>query len=231
MYCSKTVSQMELFARWRTLYEIAVVASLIDMHGDDIAQRYLDHDCVAMKRALDNSLKHGDPALSPPISKRTQREVNRDFEEVVAKYGTDFKSSYGWASFHIGRKNLKLQDLEVAAGVDALPPPYKWASFKIHAGVSGMLRNLGNMSEYLPTLAGASNAGIDEPAMNTAHTLVQVTSLLYGRSNKLEEMIELATLCRLRDKVVSECMRAARKLEKDEKRRVNEDGIVGGLWE
>ena len=218
-------------ARWRTLYEIEVVSSLIDMYGDDIAQRYLDHDCVAMKRALDNALKHDDPALSPSISKRAQREINRDFEEVVSKYGTEFKSSYGWVSFHIDRKNPKFQDLEVAVGVDALPPTYKWASFKVHAGVSGMLRNLGNMSEYLPTLAGASNAGIDEPAGNSAHSLLHITSLLYGKSNNLEDMIELATLCRLRDRVVSECMRAARKLAKDEKQRVSEHGIAGGFRE
>ena len=205
-------------ARWRTLYEVGVVASLIDMHGDDIAQRYLDHDCVAMKRSLNNALKHDDPALSPSISKRVQRQIDRDLEEVISKYGTEFKSSYGWASFHIGRKNPKFQDLEVAAGVDALPPTYKWASFKVHAGVSGLLRNLGNMSEYLPTLAGASNAGIDEPAMNSAHTLLQITSLLYGKSNRLEDTIELAVLCRLRDEVVSECGRAARKLEKDERK-------------
>ena len=218
-------------ARWRTLYEIGVVASLIDMHGDDIAQRYLDHDCVAMKRALDNALKHDDPALSPSIAKRVQREIIKDFEEVVSKYGTEFRSSYGWASLHIGRKNLKFQDLEVAAGIDALPPTYKWASFKVHAGVSGMLRNLGNMSEYLLTLPGASNAGIDEPAMNSAHTLLQVTSLLYGKSNKLENTIELATLCKLRDQVVSECMRAARKLEKDEKQREGEHSIVAEFRE
>ena len=205
-------------ARWRTLYEVGVVASLIDMHGDDIAHRYLDHDCVAMKRSLENALKHDDPALSPSISKRVQRQINRNFEEVISKYGTEFKSAYGWAPFHNGRKNEKFNDLEIAASVDVLPPTYKWASFKVHAGVSGLLRNLGNMSEYLPTLAGASNAGIDEPAMNSAHTLLQITSLLYGKSNRLEDTIELAVLCRLRDEVVSECGRAARKLEKDERK-------------
>ena len=206
-------------ARWRTLYEVGVIASLIDMHGDDIAERYLDYDCVAMKHSLDNALKHDDSRLSPSISKRVQAQINREFEEIISYYGTEFKTHYGWASFHIDRKNPRFQDLEVAAGVDALPPTYKCASFKIHAGVSGLVRNLGNMSEYQPTLAGASNAGIDEPALNTAHSLLQVTSLLYGKSNKLEDTIELAALCRLRDQVVAECRRAARRLEKDEKER------------
>ena len=207
------------FARWRTLYEIGVVASLIDVHGDDIAQRYLDHDCVAMKRSLENALKHDDANSVPPVSKRIQGEIIRDYNEVISKYGPHFNSNYGWASHHLCIKNPTFQELEVAAGGDALPPTYKWASFKVHAGVSGLLRNLGDLSDELHTLLGASNAGIEEPAVNTAYSLTQVTSLLYGNSNKLEDMIELAALCKLRDRVTNECARAGRKLYREERQK------------
>ena len=207
------------FARWRTLYEIGVVASLIDVHGDDIAQRYLDHDCVAMKRSLENALKHDDANSVPPVSKRIQGEIIRDYNEVISKYGPHFNSNYGWASHHLCIKNPTFQELEVAAGGDALPPTYKWASFKVHAGVSGLLRNLGDLSDELHTLLGASNAGIEEPAVNTAYSLTQVTSLLYGNSNKLEDMIELAAICKLRDRVTNECARAARKLYREERQK------------
>ena len=37
-------------ARWRTLHEIAVVAAVILQHGDDIAERYIDHQAVESKR-------------------------------------------------------------------------------------------------------------------------------------------------------------------------------------
>lgn len=207
------------FARWRTLYEIGVVASLIDTHGDDIAQRYLDHDCVAMKRSLENALKHDNPNSTPSVPKRTQKEIIRDYNDVIAKYGPHFNSHYGWASHHLCIKNPTFQELEIAAGGDALPPIYKWASFKVHAGVSGLLWNLGDLSEEFLTLLGASNAGIEEPAVNTAYSLTQVTSLLYGNSNKLEDMIELAALCKLRDRVTNECTRAARKLDREERQK------------
>ena len=214
-------------ARWRTLYEIGVVGSLIDIHGDDIGQRYLDHDCVAMKRSLENALKHDEAGASPSVSQRAQREIVRDHKEVVSKYGASFNSNYGWASHHLGLKNPTFQQLEVAAGGDALPPTYKWASFKVHAGVSGLLRNLGNLSEDLHTLAGASNAGIEEPATNTAYSLTQVTGLLYGRTNKLEDMIEMAALCKLRDQVTKECARAARKLDREERQGRQYDVLPG----
>ena len=208
-------------ARWRTLYEVGIVASLIDIHGDNIAQRYLDHDCVAMKRSLDNELQHDGSNSASSVSKRMQREINKEYSEVVSTYGNEFKSNYGWASHHLGKNNPTFQQLELAAGENALPPTYKWASFKIHASVSGLIRNLGNLSEDVPTLAGASNAGIEEPAINTADSLTQITGLLYGRCNRLEDMVVLTTLCRLRDQVTKECAKAARKLRREVKEKLN----------
>ena len=209
-------------ARWRTLYELGVVARLIYIYGDDIAQRYLDHDEVAMKQSMDNELKFYNSASRSPISKKEQKEINGNFDAVITRYGKEFGSNYGWASHHLRIKKPTFQQLEIAATREFLPPTYKWASFKIHAGVAGLLRNLGNITEELVTLAGASNAGLEEPAVYTAYTLTEITSLLYGNSKKLENMIELTALCNLRDQVMKECTKAARKLEIDE-RQLSED--------
>ena len=204
-------------ARWRTLYELGIVASLIDTYGDDIAQRYLDHDSVAMKRAMENALEYDKSNRNSSVSKKLQREINTEYNAMIKKYGVDFRHGYGWATNHLGKKNPTFQDLEMAANSDALPPTYKWASFKIHAGVSGLLRNLGNMWDDLPTLAGASIAGLQDPATNTAYSLTQITALLYRKTRKLENLIEIQTLCNLRDQVEIESSRAAKKLEQEEK--------------
>jgi Family of unknown function (DUF5677) len=42
-------------ARWRTLHEIAVVAAVILQHSDEISKRYLAHQHVESKRAMDKS--------------------------------------------------------------------------------------------------------------------------------------------------------------------------------
>ncbi|MCY4419780.1 MAG: DUF5677 domain-containing protein [Gammaproteobacteria bacterium] len=209
-------------ARWRTLYEIWVIAALIEKHGDDIAQRYLDHDAVAMKRYMDNELKYHNNASKPPISKKIQMEINRDFKTVVDKYGKRFSSNYGWASYHLAQKDPKFQMLEEAIQQNSLPPTYKWASLKVHAGVAGLVRSLGDLTGEHVTLIGASNAGLEEPTINTAITLTQITSLLYGKSRKIENMIELAVLCILCDRVQVECTKATRKLEKDESKLVDD---------
>src|SRR5260370_35431821 len=53
-------------ARWRTLHEIAVVAAVISQHGEDIAERYVDHQAVWSKRALGkNKAGHKSLGLQP----------------------------------------------------------------------------------------------------------------------------------------------------------------------
>src|ERR1035437_7625528 len=39
-------------ARWRTLHEIAVVASFISSHGEELAERYVQHQHIEWRRAL-----------------------------------------------------------------------------------------------------------------------------------------------------------------------------------
>ena len=208
-------------ARWRTLYEIWVIAALIEKFGDDIAQRYFDHDAVVMKRYMDNELKYHSHESKPPISKKMQKEINRDFKVVVDRYETGFDSNYGWASHHLGCKNPTFQKLEEEVLQSSMVPTYKLASLKVHAGVAGLIRSLGDLTGEHVTLIGASNAGLEEPAVNTAFTLTQITSLLYGKSQKIENTLELATLCLLRDKAMVECTKVARKLEKEEKQLVD----------
>src|SRR5260370_36714366 len=44
-------------ARWRTLHEVAVVASFVATHGEDLAERYVSHQAVESKRAADDYQK------------------------------------------------------------------------------------------------------------------------------------------------------------------------------
>lgn len=203
-------------ARWRTLHEVSIVAFLVDKFGDDLAERYLDHDAVAMQRSVENELKHAEGDGLRPVSMTEEKAVRRDYDEVIALYGKEFARPYGWAAKHLALKNPTFQDLERAIGREALPPSYKWSSYKVHAGVSGLLRNLGSLTEEPSALSGASNAGIETPATYTAFTMTQITSLLFGKSTTMETQIEMMCLCLLRDEVAKECKTAARKLAKDE---------------
>ncbi|WP_170399032.1 DUF5677 domain-containing protein [Ruegeria arenilitoris] len=204
------------YARWRTLYELSVVAMLVDRFGDEIAERYLAHDAVSMREAIRNEYRHDQIPYDPQSLKGTAKTIETEFQSLVSEFGKSFAGPYGWAADSIGKKAPRFQDLEEAIEWKALPPNYKWSSHKIHAGVAGTLRTLGSFDGELTVRAGASNAGIEIPAVNTAFSLLQITTLVFGKRNDIETQIQMQALILLRDKVVRECRKAAKRLERDE---------------
>ena len=108
-------------ARWRTLHEIAVVAAIISRHGEDIAQRYLAHQAVESKRAMNKYLDCCQQLGYRPLPAREVRKIANAYDVAIATYGEPFKSHYGWAAEHLKKKRPTFADLEAErAGRDAL---------------------------------------------------------------------------------------------------------------
>ncbi|MEE4013362.1 DUF5677 domain-containing protein [Roseibium sp. FZY0029] len=200
-------------ARWRTLYELRIVAGLVEKFGDEIAVKYLDHEHVTTKREMDNEIRHSG---SEDIDPDHVKVVNDNFAEVINLYGNSFASPYGWAAETLNKKKPTFQDLEISVGLPELPPNYKMASYRVHAGVAGLVSGLGILGEGTIPIAGASNAGLQMPAINTAYTLVQFTGLLFGNLNRMADQLHVAAIVKLRDEIETEFVKAARKLERDE---------------
>lgn len=205
-------------ARWRTLHEIYVVMLLLSDNGDEMAERYLNHENIEAKRALDQYLRyHKDHGYRPP-SKRECREVEKRFQEAVRKYGKDFASQYGWACHHLGRKNPNFADLEASAGRAMMRSHYKMASYNVHAGTKGIAFRLGALGDPATIISGASNAGLEEPGENTALTLAHLNLLLLGPKWRFDDIVLMRILDNISKDAVREFARAARRLERDEKR-------------
>lgn len=206
-------------ARWRTLHEITVVASVIAQHGNDLAIRYLDHEAIEAKRAMDRFIVAHEALGHSAPSKREIKKVERLYEECLRAYGDNFGSQYGWAANHLGLKKPRFDDLELAAGKVAMRPHYQMASYNVHASTKGIAFRLGLLGGGglgQPTaLAGASNAGFSDPAQNTAQSLTQITGLLFGSTWRFDRMIEMRILLALRDKLPRILSRAERRLERD----------------
>ena len=97
------------YARWRTLHELSVMAAFLSEHGDEAAKRYLLHEVVVLKKRLNNELLWGEKK----IPKRQQREIEKDYDMVIAEYGKHFKNDYGWAGGFIeGNENPKFVHIE-----------------------------------------------------------------------------------------------------------------------
>ncbi len=204
------------YARWRTLYEVSVVAFLIDRFGDDIAERYLAHDAIATYDMVENEFKHAGIPLEPDKLRGDAKEVQRLYQAAIERFGHPFKTPYGWAAESLGKNKPTFQDLEQAVNWNALPPEYKQSSQKVHAGVSGAIRSLAGLGGGWFLYAGSSNAGLEIPAIHTAYSLLQVTSLVFGNKSDLTTQARMHCMVEFRDAVERECNRAARKLYEDE---------------
>jgi hypothetical protein len=203
-------------ARWRTLHEIRVVASLIAEHGNDLAVRYLAHEAVEAKRAMDRFVMCHEALGYSPLSKREIKEIERDYVASLDTYGHNFGAQYGWASLHLGMKKPRFDDLEAAAGQIAMRSDYHMASYNVHATTKGIMFRLGLMDgDGITALAGASNAGFVDPAQNAAQALLEVTHLLLVRNGRFDELVQMEILVALRDRLQPALDRANRELERD----------------
>jgi Family of unknown function (DUF5677) len=164
-------------ARWRTLHEIAVVAAVIAQHGESIAERYLAHQAIESKKAMDRYLACHKLLGYKPLAIREQKKIQKNYDRAIALYGKPFKSDYGWAANHLKNPQPNFVHLEEAAGRAEMRSHYQMGNDNIHAGVKSMYVRLG-LLDYEGLLAGRSNVGLNEPGQSAAHTLTQLCALV-----------------------------------------------------
>ena len=205
-------------ARWRTLHEIRIVATFISDTGEEIAERYLDHEAVEAKRAMDAYEQCYKSLGYKPYSKKETKLVLKSYSDVIGKYGKEFASPYGWASHQLGMSRPTFADLEHAVGSAMMRSEYKMASYNIHATTKGIFFRLGSFEDPSIVMAGASDAGIDEPGQNTAITLAQISILLCDRMSRLDDLVQMQVLMDLMDETVQQFVRAGRRYRRDKKK-------------
>ncbi|MDQ3126735.1 MAG: DUF5677 domain-containing protein [Pseudomonadota bacterium] len=223
---SETITLMEggfadgAMARWRTLYEIAVVSDLIAVAGDDLGHRYLAHDVIDEKEAIEAYVRTQVPLGYKPPSAAVLKSLERRVAAAVTRFGPEFKRPNGWAAKHLGitgKQKVRFCDLENAAGRTGMKSIYKAASYPVHAGARSLYYSHAQLDPFDGPTAGATNAGLLVPGQNLAYTLVQITgNLLSKRRNTLDHIVDLRVLVSLRDLVPPALQRAERQLRKDE---------------
>ncbi|WP_271518459.1 DUF5677 domain-containing protein [Bradyrhizobium sp. CCBAU 53380] len=203
-------------ARWRTLHEIAAVSSLIREHGDELAERYIEHDGIETARAARQYQKYHERLGLEAIAADEIQEIEARAKALKVKYGKEFGSSNGWAAKHIGVAEPKIDQLIAAAKLDHLLPYYKMASHNVHANPRGVFFRLGITSESEILVAGPSNAGLTDPGHNTAISLMQITSTVALHEPTLDDLIAMKVIHQLVDEVGSALSAAHQQLECDE---------------
>jgi hypothetical protein len=205
-------------ARWRTLHEISAVSALIHQHGEELAERYIEHDAIECARAARQYQKYHKRLAAEAIATDEIQEIEERAKALKDKYGKEFGGSNGWAAKHLRIAEPKIDQLIAAAGSDHMLPYYKIASHNVHANPRGIFFKLGLTGETEILLAGPSNAGLTDPGRNTAISLMQITSALALLNPTLDDLIAMKIIQQLVDEVGDTLVKAQQQLERDEAR-------------
>ncbi len=203
-------------ARWRTLHEVSVVANVLADGGDALAERYLMHEAVEAKRAMDEYARCHEMLGHAPLAERTIDGVEREFRTVIARFGVSFREPFGWAADYLSNPNPKFYHLEAAAGKVMMRSYYKMASYNVHASPKGIAHRLGSIYGAFGGTAGATNVGFVEPGQHMLLTLLQITVLLLPKRWDLDTISRWVAIMRLRDEVPGLLAAAECKIKREE---------------
>jgi hypothetical protein len=82
---------MGAHARWRTLNEYMVLANIFAIEDShELSYKYLRHDVISYKKSSEDLLKHAKHKV-PDYD-----EIKKDYDDLLDKYGIDYKRDYGW---------------------------------------------------------------------------------------------------------------------------------------
>ena len=202
-------------ARWRTLHEISVIAQFIAMNEKDVAERYVAHSAVADYQRAQQYRKYSDDLSYAPMPDEDFDTIKSNFDEVLKKYGSNFRFDYGWASEVLGNPKLNFTNIEEKVNESHMQPFVKLAHVNIHAGSKGIFSRLGSPPNNDLLVAGASVFGVGEPGQNTAYTISNLTStLLSYKNNNLDNLGSVLAFKKFVEEVVWEFDRAMEEQEK-----------------
>lgn len=154
-------------SRWRTLHEIAVVATFLSNEDEQISYRFLAHRGIAAYKALVQYEEYLPRSNMTPLEAGTLEAAKAQRDNLLQMHGPEFAEEMGWAYPILKKSRINLFDLEKHTGLDHWRPRFKWASDDIHAGPKPYFSSLGMVERRTDEpvlLTGSSNSGFTDPA-------------------------------------------------------------------
>lgn len=205
-------------ARWRALHEISVVTIFLLKHGIDAVNRYLDHGQIDAYKAMKQCNKFADRTNFKSFDEDEMNEAKKLYDDVLDKYGNDFKLSNAWASPFLNNnpKRPTFADLEKSVDLDMIRPDYTWASQNVHPTVRGLYVRLGVPdSESLKLLATRSNYGMTDPGHAIALSLTKTLSAFLNIKSNFDTMIWVQVALETSDLIGEEFLKISTQQEKE----------------
>jgi len=208
-------------ARWRSLYELVVIASFLREQNNGVSERYLAHNIMKQfKEAKDYQQACRKLGYSP-LKRSELNALQKQHDALIAQYGPEFeyRTGYDWVlAATIGKKNgrrVYFRDLEDQVKFSKWRPFYNLSSNAIHSGPRGFFR-LGLIRQKEMLLAGPSNFGLADPLQNTAISLSQVSIFLLTIQPSLENLLAAEAIGNYPHRIGISATRIQKRIEKED---------------
>jgi hypothetical protein len=208
-------------ARWRTLHELASVAYFLSEHGQDVAERYLEHDVIQAYKGALLHRRYADALAEEQLADEEFASLKAERGQLVSKYGTNFKNDYGWSAEALGSDGKSFAAIEMAVGLDHLRPYYRMASNAVHPNIRGSFFDLGVRQDEHILLVGPSPNGLADPGAGACRSLLQTTVCLHGHRLDIDELVVMLIAQELEPQVVEAFARGHHTQESAESRDPN----------
>lgn len=167
-------------ARWRSIYELAVISFFLFDNNSIVSQRYLEHDIVKRYKEAKDYNANCKKLKYPPISDKNLKKIKKERDKSIKKYGTEFKyrNGFEWIPRSI-LPNPNFNALAQHAKLGKMRPFYNLSSDMIHGGARGFyhIGLMKNLQDKI-LLIGPTDYGFADPMQNTAISLSQITFCL-----------------------------------------------------
>lgn len=167
------------FSLWRSMYELSVIAKLLNDNGDDyLCHKYSDYYYVQ----LYNEEKQNRDNDYPSYTDEAFEDIIQNYNLVKEKYGNDYANgSYGWANDLFENGNASFKKIEEKANMDYLRGYYISSSNFIHGNQKANYDSMGTKPNSEVTLTiTASQYGLSIPMQNTALSLVLISKIFFN---------------------------------------------------
>jgi hypothetical protein len=209
-------------ARGRTLHELAVFASVIGEHNQELSERFLLHTAVEDASFVDSYQKNIAGKYGyEPYSHDEVANVKTRRDSAIKRFGRGFNARYGWAA-DLFPKPPTFGELEQLAGLNHLRPFYDWAThLGVHASSRGARLNIVKRGRDRVMLAGRTNAFMADPGHGALISLLQTTTTLLLRGRPLDgdlmPLIVARAIQKLTDEAGDAFLEAHKKLDAKER--------------
>lgn len=194
--------------RWRTLHEIAVIASVIADGDEDLANRFSLHRYVERWKEARIYQQHCEALGYEQYTDEEMADFERVADGIVAQYEPGYAEDWGWSKplFPSTKHRPTFDDLERLARLDHNKPWTKLSHHAVHSGSSGTMDIIdlhGAGGQFM--LAGPSDAGLADPGQLSLIALYQVTCsfmLNAPAESTYEDLLILKTISLLIDQAL-----------------------------